>query len=202
MWSWLSRSRPKMPREVIVVSGLPRSGTSMMMQMLDAGGCQVLVDDLRKADEDNPKGYYEFDKVKRVKDDSSFLEAAGGTAVKIISMLLYDLPQDQPYKIIFMRRDLDEILRSQKIMLRRGENDIQDNDADMRRLFDKHLNDIVSWLADRKNYDTIYVSYKDLIENTLSSVHEVNHFLGNCLDVEKMAAVVDAGLYRNRGSHP
>src|SRR5438270_5105425 len=108
-----------MNSEIIIVSGLPRSGTSLMMQMLDQGGVEVLTDNIRTADTDNPRGYYEFEKVKKIKQDASWLPQTRGKAFKMVSQLLYDLPASEQYLIIFMERDLDEMLLSQEKMLER-----------------------------------------------------------------------------------
>src|SRR6516165_1289807 len=105
--------------EIVIVSGLPRSGTSLMMQMLDHGGVPVVTDHIRSADTDNPKGYYEFEQVKTIKRDTSWLPATRGKAFKMVSQLLYDLPPGETYRIIFMERDLDEVLLSQEKMLTR-----------------------------------------------------------------------------------
>src|SRR5262245_15575927 len=108
-----------MSAEIIVVSGLPRSGTSLMMQMLDNGGIEVVTDNVRAADTDNPRGYYELEKVKRVKQDASWLPQARGKAFKMVSQLLYDLPASERYLVVFMERDFDEMLLSQEKMLQR-----------------------------------------------------------------------------------
>src|SRR5436190_8775031 len=108
-----------MTAEIIVVSGLPRSGTSLMMQLLDAGGVEVVTDNLRSADADNPRGYYEFEKVKQVKRDASWLPGVRGKAVKMVSQLLLDLPPTERYRVVFMERDFEEMLDSQERMLRR-----------------------------------------------------------------------------------
>src|SRR5258708_1873402 len=102
--------------EIIVVSGLPRSGTSLMMQMLDHGGVEVVTDNLRAADTDNPKGYYEFEQVKKIARDTSWLSATRGKSFKMVSQLLYHLPPGEAYRIVFMERDLDEMLLSQEKM--------------------------------------------------------------------------------------
>ncbi len=183
---------------ITIVSGLPRSGTSMMMKMLEAGGMEAVVDHIRKPDEDNPAGYYEFEKVKKIKEDTSWLERIKGRAVKMISMLLYDLPSNNYYKIIFMKRNMQEILASQRTMLnRRGVKD-KKSDEDMERFFNKHLNDIHKWIKDQPNIDVLYVDYNDTIKDPLKSVQRVNEFLGNTLDAGKMATAIDKLLYRNR----
>src|SRR6516165_3287109 len=108
-----------MSSEIIIVSGLPRSGTSLMMQMLDQGGLPVVTDNIRSADTYNPRGYYEYEQVKKIKQDASWRPAARGKVFKMISQLLYDLPPTERYLIIFMARDMDEMLRSQDKMLER-----------------------------------------------------------------------------------
>src|SRR5215211_3521881 len=102
-----------------IVSGLPRSGTSMMMRMLETGGLPVLTDHVRTPDDDNPNGYYEFEAVKQTKEDDSWLEGTEGKAVKMVYRLLYDLPADHSYRVLFMRRKLEEVLASQRVMLER-----------------------------------------------------------------------------------
>lgn len=197
---WL-RTKLKLSEYIIVVSGLPRSGTSMMMRMLNAGGLDIVADDIRKADDDNPHGYYELEKVKKIHEDSSFLENCYGKAVKIISLLLYNLPNDKQYKIIFMRRDLEEILASQKTMLlRRGNYERSDSKKDMKVIFEKHLAQIDSWIRQQDNIDCLYVNYNHMMANPLQHAHIINRFLENCLDAEKMAATVDTILYRERVS--
>src|SRR5262245_57688671 len=108
-----------MDTDIIVVSGLPRSGTSLMMQMLDNGGIAVVTDNFRTADTDNPRGYYEYEKVKKIKQDASWLPGTRGKAFKMVSQLLYDLPPEEQYRILFMERDLEEMLLSQEKMLER-----------------------------------------------------------------------------------
>ncbi|NOZ25936.1 MAG: sulfotransferase domain-containing protein [Nitrospirae bacterium] len=183
---------------VIVVTGLPRSGTSMMMRMLHAGGLEVVTDNIRKADEDNPDGYYEFEKVKQMSEDASWLDGAKGKAVKMASMLLYDLPMGNHYKLIFMKRKMEEILASQRKMLARKGVDDGFDDGEMRRLFSKHLAEIESWIAGQKNMEVLYLDYNDMLMNPLENIRRLNAFLDEVLDAEKMAGVVDPSLYRNR----
>ena len=184
---------------IILVSGLPRSGTSMMMQMLEAGGIELVVDYIRKADEDNPKGYYEFEKIKQLEKDSSWMENAYGKAVKVISMLLYQLPIDKNYKIIFMKRKMDEVLASQNKMLKsRGQPADSVDDQVMTEKFNKHLRKIFNWLNKQKNIENIFISYNDVIANPMEQSKNINRFLGNMLKIEKMSNVVDNFLYRQR----
>jgi len=189
-----------MDKETItVVSGLPRSGTSMMMKMLQAGGLEPLTDHVRKADEDNPGGYFEFERVKKVKEDATWLAAARGRAVKVISRLLYDLPADYQYKVIFMQRDMAEVLASQKAMLvRRGQEGDPVDDAEMAQVFAKHLVELETWLGTQKHFQVLYVDYNQALKTPLDTGCKVERFLGLGLEVVRMAEVVDENLHRQR----
>lgn len=184
---------------VTIVSGLPRSGTSMMMKMLEAGGMSVLTDNIRTADEDNPKGYYEFERVKQIEHDQSWLADAQGKVVKMISALLKHLPRDYTYKVIFMRRKMEEILASQREMLiRRGEPADADGDGKMAQLFRQHLERVATWTDAQPNVEVIHVHYNKILESPVEQAQRINHFLNYSLDVESMVRVVDRSLYRQR----
>jgi hypothetical protein len=185
---------------IVVVSGLPRSGTSMMMKMLEAGGVPPLTDRQRTADVDNPKGYYEFERVKQLdKGDSAWLPQAKGKAVKIISALLKQLPDSYRYKVIFMERHMDEILASQrKMLIRRQEDTDKADDAQLAALFDKHVAEVKQWLADQPHFDVLYIHYSDVLQDGWPQIQAVNRFLGGYLQEEGMAGVIDPDLYRNR----
>lgn len=196
---------------ITIVSGLPRSGTSLMMQMLEAGGLPPLTDRIRKSDEDNPRGYYEFERVKKIKDDSAWLDDCCGKAVKMVSMLLFDLPADREYRIIFMERDMSEILASQKAMLKRlGENDdgigdeeggdSNDGIADdkMAAMFEKHLSRVKTWLAGQGHIRVIYINHHETVTGPEIVAEKVNEFIGGRLDEARMTGVVDSKLYRQR----
>jgi hypothetical protein len=185
---------------ITIVSGLPRSGTSMMMKMVDAGGIPPLTDELRVADEDNPKGYYEFERVKQMdKGDTGWIPEARGKAVKVISALLKFLPTTEQYRVIFIRRNIDEILASQrKMLIHRGEDPDRQDDAQMKTLFEKHVRSVEEWLTSRGNVRTLYVHYSDMLGNPKPQIERVNAFLGGKLDTARMAEVVDPALYRNR----
>ena len=188
-------------RNVIVVSGLPRSGTSMMMKMLEAGGIAILTDHLRQADSDNPKGYYEYERVKKLREgDTAWVPDAAGKAVKVISALLKYLPAAYSYNVIFMMRQMDEILASQKRMLvNRQEASDKVSDEEMAALFESHLDDTVSWLADQKNIRTLYINYNIMLSNPDPNVEFVADFLELSLDIAAMKDTVDPNLYRQRG---
>lgn len=190
----------KASNEVVVVSGLPRSGTSMMMKMLEAGGIPPLTDEIREADKDNPRGYYEFERVKKLdKGDSAWLPQAEGKVVKVISALLKHLPDNYQYKVIFMRRHMPEILASQrKMLVHRGEDADSMDDEQLANLFNKHLAEIEQQLAQHENFDVLYVHYSDALGDPQTAAEEVGRFLGRDLDIERMVGVVDPQLYRNR----
>ena len=187
---------------ITVVSGLPRSGTSLLMGMLKAGGMDLLTDDIRTADEDNPKGYYEFERVKEIEHDQAWLKGAQGKVVKIISVLLKHLPQSYTYQVIFMRRKMEEILASQKQMLiRRGEPTDEVSDERIARISRQHLEQIETWIDEQPNIKVIYINYNDVLRNPAKEVKRVNRFLDNALSVKRMVKVVDQTPYRQQHSH-
>jgi len=186
---------------IVVVSGLPRSGTSMAMKMLDAGGVPIVTDGIRTADESNPKGYYEFERVKELdKDgDTAWLRDARGKAVKIISFLLTYLPDTYDYRVVFMNRDIDEVLASQnKMLTARGETAEAADDEKMREVYRKHLDKVSRFLRNRACFQTLQVGYRDVVDNPAAEARRINEFLGGRLNVEQMSAVADRELYRNR----
>ena len=190
---------PPLAQSIVVVSGLPRSGTSMMMKMLEAAGLPILTDDLRAADEDNPKGYYEFERVKKIKEDKEWIATANGKVVKIISFLMLQMPEDFQYKVIFMRRAIPEVLQSQhQMLLRRGEPTDTTGDARMTALYEKHLTQALHWLDTKPNVEVLYLDHRTAMNAPRTAAGQVNAFLGGSLDIDAMAAVVDPTLYRNR----
>lgn len=184
---------------VTIVSGLPRSGTSMMMKAIDAGGIEPIIDHIRKADEDNPKGYYEFEPVKKTKEDASWLAGASGKVVKMVYRLLYDLPTGYEYRVVFTQRDLTEVLASQKKMLERsGKAGGAISDEQMAALFSAELDKCDKWLAKQDNFKVLYINHRDMINDALTQAKRINDFLDGGLDVQAMADTVDPILYRNR----
>jgi LPS sulfotransferase NodH len=196
---WLRRRRYGTP--VYVVSGLPRSGTSMMMRMLEAGGIEPFTDGQRGADIDNPEGYYEFDRVKDLETDpdKSWVRGARGRALKVISFLLRHLPDENAYRIVYMRRHLDEVLRSQDKMLDRLGNAAPGADLDAMK--EAYRNDIVAarlYARKQPGMEMIEVHYAEAIADPVAAARAVNAFLGGHLDEAAMAAAVKEQLYRNR----
>jgi hypothetical protein len=184
---------------VTIVSGLPRSGTSLMMQMLEAGGIPVLTDGVRAPDADNPRGYLEYEAVKRTRYDPSWLTRARGKAVKVVYALLRDLPPGYECRVIMMRRDLNEVVRSQRAMLERsGRAGAGVSDERMAAIFEEEMKSIGEWLCGQPGFDVLEVDYADCLFSPASVAAVVNHFLGSGLDEQRMAAVVDASLYRQR----
>ena len=187
------------PNTITIVSGLPRSGTSMMMQMLEAGGIPALTDGFRKIDVDNPKGYYEFEPVKQTKEDPSWLDDCPGKVVKMVSLLLYDLPEDRRYKVIFMQRKMDEILASQKKMLKhRGRETEIKQDEEMTAEYMVHLRKLYDWFKTQNHLDVIFVSYNDMLNRPLKHAKNLKRFLKRDLHIKNMVHVVDKTLYRQR----
>ncbi|HKI21569.1 MAG TPA: sulfotransferase domain-containing protein [Isosphaeraceae bacterium] len=186
-----------MSKHVIIVSGLPRSGTSLMMQMLDQGGVEVVTDNIRSADTDNPRGYYELEQVKKIKNDVSWLPATRGKAFKMVSQLLYELPPTERYRIIFMERNLHEMLVSQEKMLARLNKPAAPRAA-IERAFIEHLRKLRAWLASQPNIDLLYVSYNELLVGPEEQAKRVSTFLEGQPDAARMAGTVDSSLYRNR----
>ena len=184
---------------VTIVSGLPRSGTSMMMQMIDKGGIPALVDHVRKADVDNPKGYYEFEPVKQTRQDPSWLNDAPGKVVKMVHMLLLDLPDDHAYRVVFMRRHLPEVIASQNRMLERRGKPVGDLAEDkLIAMFQAQLDKVDHYLDTHRNFQMLHVNYNDTIQNPVPTIEAINAFLDSNLDTDAMLAVVDPNLYRNR----
>jgi hypothetical protein len=185
---------------IIVVSGLPRSGTSMMMKMLEAGGLPILTDNLRTPDANNPNGYYEFERVKQLPEgDYGWLPEATGKVVKIVTGLIMHLPAEYKYKVIFMQRAMKEVLSSQKKMLGRlGKEDDRVEDEKMRKIYQEHLKQVNAWIAKQPNIEVLYVNYNTMLSDPLESLKKVNEFLGGGMDVNLMAGVVNKELYRER----
>jgi hypothetical protein len=183
---------------ITVVSGLPRSGTSLMMQMLEVGGLPILTDKLRTADPDNPKGYYEFEGVKQLERDQSWLASAAGKVVKVVSPLLRHLPAEHSYKIVFMQRDLAEVLASQRHMLERRGRPAPNDDEAMAATFRRHLADVEAWLAQQPNIQVLYVVYQTVLDRPAVELERVNAFLGGALNITAMAQVIDHALHRQR----
>ena len=196
--------RLRFGKPIVVVSGLPRSGTSMTMKMLEAGGVPIVTDGKRTADESNPKGYFEFEPVMRLHEDPDkrWLVEARGKAVKIISFLLASLPETHNYKVIFMHRDLHEVMASQSKMLeKRGESQGADADADDDALLTSYQKDVEKTkclLARRSCFDVLDVDYKAVLDDPAGAAVRIDAFVGGGFDTGAMAAVVDQELYRNR----
>ena len=202
MASWFQKMRLKMKygSPVILVSGLPRSGTSMAMKMLDAGGLSVIQDGIRVADEDNPKGYFEDERIKDLAnmEDKSWFRDLRGRVIKVVSSLIQYLPDDNFYRVVFVRRNLHEVLASQQKMLDRREENNQTEDEAMLKMYEQHLEKVQFQLRFREYFDVLYLNYRDVLTDPQREAERMNDFFGGRLDVDAMTAVVDPNLYRNR----
>jgi len=184
---------------ITVVSGLPRSGTSLMMQILEAGGLPVLCDGLRTADANNPRGYYEYEKVKAMARDASWIGEAEGKVLKVVSLLLYNLPADHRYRVIFMTRRMDEVLSSQSAMLGKlGRSDKGPADAQMAQYYERHLAKLDAWLPQQKHAEVLRCCYNDLLKDPTPVLKAVCAFLKRDLAMDRMLAAIDPALYRQR----
>lgn len=184
---------------VTVVSGLPRSGTSMLMRMLEAGGIPAVTDGRRTADDDNPRGYWELEAVKRLPEDAGWVHEARGSAVKVVSALLERLPAGPRYRVLFLERDLREVLASQKRMLeRRGEPTDRVPDEQMAALFRKHLAGVLAKAGAREGMELMTIAHADVLRGPDAAAARIDEFLGGGLDRGAMAAAVDSSLWRQR----
>jgi hypothetical protein len=186
---------------ITIVSGLPRSGTSLLMQMLQAGGMPLLTDGRRAPDEHNPRGYFEHERVKHSRTDLSWLEEARGRAVKVVHLLLFHLPTDRPFRVIVMLRDLEEVIASQRVMLhKQGRTAATLDDAKLAGIFAKQIALVRQWIFGRPNFRVLYVNHRDLIEHPAVTAGQINLFLGGNLLAAKMAEAVNPALHRQRKS--
>jgi hypothetical protein len=189
---------------ITIVSGLPRSGTSLMMQMLVAGGMTPLADGERPADTDNPRGYLEWERIKQLPNDPACIAEGEGKVVKVISRLLSSLPIGHEYRVIFMQRPLPEVLASQDQMLRRrgtykeGSNKEGLNSAGIAAAFEKHLKEVYAWLDSKPNVRVLRAPYHDVLQQPAEISRRLSDFLGIPLNIAAMARQVDSTLYRNR----
>jgi hypothetical protein len=184
---------------ITIVSGLPRSGTSLMMQMLVAGGVPALADGERQADTDNPRGYLEWERIKQLPNDPGCIAEGEGKVVKVISRLLLSLPAGYEYRIIFMQRPMPEVLASQDQMLRRRGNYKEGVDpAIISAAFENELRKVYAWLDGKPNVKAIRVPYHEVLSKPKEVAQQLVHFLQIPLDVDAMIQQVDASLYRNR----
>jgi predicted AlkP superfamily phosphohydrolase/phosphomutase/tetratricopeptide (TPR) repeat protein len=197
----IQEALPELGADVVVVSGLPRSGTSMIMQMLDAGGLPVMKDDRRVADDDNPRGYFEFEPVKHLHEKNDWLTDAAGKAVKIVAPLLPYLPKGVNYRVIFIERNLDEVLASQAQMLKRNGEAIDDKPGRSERLRDQYARSVSKFktaLPKRPGMHVLFLNHADVLSVPRAAAETMNRFLGGNLQVDAMTAAVKPDLHRQR----
>jgi hypothetical protein len=183
---------------ITVVSGLPRSGTSLMMQMLQAGGLDILTDNVRSADEHNPRGYLEYEAVKRTGEDAAWLDFAEGKAVKIVYLLLKALPANRKYRVILMRRVIEEVIASQEAMLDKRQNKgAQLPGPQLARILSAQLDEVVQWVKQQLHFELLSVSYNELLKDPAAQADRVSDYCGG-LDVSRMIEAIVPDLYRRR----
>lgn len=183
---------------ITIVSGLPRSGTSLMMQMLTAGGVPPVTDSARAADESNPRGYFELEAVKRLRSDQTWLDQARGRAVKIIHLLLRELPIDGrfEYRVLFMQRPIEEVLASQRAMLaRQGK---QAASTSLAGVYESQVAQAQEWMRTHSCFSFLALDHQRVVQQPEASAAEIAEFLQRGLDVKAMAAAVDLSLWRQR----
>ncbi|MEY8848013.1 alkaline phosphatase family protein [Psychroserpens sp. XS_ASV72] len=181
--------------QIVIVSGLPRSGTSLMMQMLHSGGIDALTDEKRKADKSNPKGYFEFEPVMAIKRDNSWLSQAKNKSLKVVAPLLKHLDHKYRYKVIFMNRDLNEVVKSQQVMIGRNQDVLP---VELFEAFNKQLKFVETWKNKEPGVELMYLNYKDVLNNTNEALEKIESFIGKPLQKSEMAKCVDKSLYRNK----
>jgi hypothetical protein len=186
---------------ITIVSGLPRTGTSVAMQMLVAGGIPPLTDDLRKPDADNPRGYFEFERAKHIRTDRGWLPDAHGKVVKMVHLLLLDLPMDRRYDIVFMQREPHEVVTSQGVMLARsGRSGAAIAPEQLIAVYQQQIARVLAFLAQHPAARVLQVSYNDLIRHPEPAARAIASFLARPMNIQAMAAAVDPTLYRNRAA--
>ena len=190
-----------LPGFVTVVTGVPRSGTSLLMQMLAAGGIEPLTDGLRPPDADNPRGYFELEAVKRTRRDASWVAEAVGRSVKVIHALVTALPADREYRLIWMQRPLGEVIASQRAMLaRRGAGEDVLAPERLAEIFRAQVQEAERWVAAQPGFTSLAIDYHAVLDDPRAAAQSVDRFLGGGLDCQAMAGVVDAGLRSQRSS--
>jgi hypothetical protein len=173
----------------------------MMMKILAEGGVPIITDEIRRADPDNPNGYFEFETVRQLSSGNvEWLEKARGKAVKVISALLEHLPPNYFYKIIFLERDLQEVMVSQRKMLDHRNEQPKGDETEIEAQMRKHLSVMKPWLVRQPNMEVLYINYNELIRDPEPYCDKIINFLELALNKTRMLAVPNKGLYRNRAS--
>jgi hypothetical protein len=194
---WEGQAPADRSQTVTIVSGLPRSGTSMMMQILNAAGIEPYTDGCRTPDEDNPRGYFEHQRATRLHEDSAWLPEARGKAVKVVAHLLPRLPLDQQYRIVLLHRNLDEVVASQRAMLdRRGRSGDSLTDAELAQVYAGQLVRIQQWLRRAPGVQVLTVNYVHALADPAGTVARLAAFLGEPFNQSRAAAAVEPALRR------
>jgi hypothetical protein len=172
-----------------------------MMKLLEKAGLPILTDNVRAADTDNEGGYYEYEPVKWMKEgDNSWMKNAVGKGVKIISHLLPNLPPDYNYKVVFMTRDLREVIASQDAMLKnRDENEEKPIDeGNLVQIFAEHVEKVRDWMASQANIEAVYVNYNELVKEPVEQLKKLESLLNLKLNAADIIAEINPAYYRQR----
>ncbi len=183
---------------ITVVSGLPRSGTSLMMQILEVNGFDILTDNVKTADESNPKGYYEYGKVKKIIKDNNWISEAEGKTIKVIVQLLFYLPLNFNYKIILMERNIDEILDSQAKMLQMLGNKKQIPSDILRKTFQQQMDKSINWMQLQPNIESVRISFGNLFRSPDEELKKLIHLFDGKIEYDISRNVINPALYREK----
>jgi hypothetical protein len=186
-----------MSSRIIVVSGLPRSGTSLVMQMLVAGGVSALTDERRPSDTNNPRGYWEYEAVKSIAKENGWMHLAKGKAIKIIAPLISFVPNTMEYDILFVRRDLSEVIASQARMLGRDGKQLHEQ-HDIAMAMKQLLENSIQYAETQPNMRVAVLEHQQLILHPAVAIEQIQALLDSPLDKRAMIEAVDPTLYRNR----
>jgi hypothetical protein len=189
-------------QEFVIVSGLPRSGTSLMMQMLRAGGMNLMTDGKREADDDNPKGYWEWEDIKQMPKRPLIIEQAQGKATKVISALLPSLPVKHKFKVIFMRRPVQEVVASQAKMLENKGTSQKTEREHLEQSQESHALQMLGVLRKHPRISLLEVDYPALVKEPLAWAGRIGEFVGEALlpNYAAMAEPVRPELHRQRST--
>lgn len=179
---------------ITLITGIPRSGTSLMMQLFKAANVDIATDAIRTEDDNNPKGYYELEAVKGIVKNNAFLKDLDGKTIKIVAPLVTFIDLSLEYRVVFMIRDLDEVVQSQEKMVGK---DQQDQKEKFKTMYAMHIEKSRQFLNSH-NIPFIEIQHRELLQNPELSLKRLIDFCGWETPLEELKSVIDHSLYRNR----